>query len=168
MIQTLKLFLEQHINWIEILLSLIVNLIFIITLILSLIKYIKRRMLFRVKRNQEGLYALSIGMGRNDPYNAVLDYLKEENKDKIIRYHKFHKRNKEKDLTQPEVQSALNELESAVGSLRRLHFKSVLIFCATPVAAAIKIGYFFRNFPGNIKLMHWNRETQAYEVLTLL
>lgn len=168
MIQTLKLFLEQNISWIEILLSLIVNLIFIVTLILGLIKYVKRRMLFRVKRNEEGLYALSIGMGRNDPFNAVLSYMKDDNKDKIVRYHKFHKGNKEKDLTQAEVQSALNEVESVVGSLRRKHFKSVLIFCATPVAAAIKIGYFFRNFPGNIKLMHWNREKQEYEVLNVL
>lgn len=168
MFQTLKLFLEQNINWLEILLSLIVNFIFIITLVLNLIKYFKRKALFKVKKNEEGLYALSIGMGRNNPYNAVLEYMKPENKDKIIAYHKFHKGDKEKDLTHAEVQAAIAEVESIIGSLRRRHFKSALIFCATPVAAALKIGYSFRNFPGNVKLMHWIKEKQEYEMLAAL
>jgi len=165
MFQTLKLFLEQNISWLEILLSLIVNLIFIITLILTTIRRIKRKLRFRVQKDNAGLCALSIGMGKNDPYQAVVRYMGENNKDKIISYHKFHKGKKDKDLTQAEIITALDEIETIVGSLRRKNIKEVMIFCATPVAVAIKIGYLFRNYPGMVKLMHWNKEKNDYELL---
>ena len=168
MIQTLKLFLEQDINWMEILISLTVNLIFIITLIISAIKYIKRRLRFRVQKNKEGLCALSIGMGKNDPYQAVVKYMGEKNKDKITAYHKFHRGKKEKDLTQKEILSAVDEIEHIIGSLRRKNINDVIIFCASPVPVAIKIGYLFRNYPGIVKLMHYNREKNEYELLTTL
>lgn len=168
MIQTLKLFLEQDISWLEILFSLIVNFIFIISLIFGAIKYFRRRLRFRIPKNKEGLCSLSIGMGKNDPYQAVIKYMGENNKDKIVAYHKFHKGKKEKDLTKKEIKSALGEIESIIGSLRREDVKDILIFCATPVPVAIKIGYLFRNYPGIVKLMHWDKNNNDYELLTTL
>lgn len=166
MIATLKTFLE-NLNWFSILSSLVVNLIAIYAAYKSIKSCIRRKMLFRIKKNKEGLCALSIGLGKNDPYQAVIDYMGEQNKDKVIKFYKSHEGNSEDDLTIAEVESALNEINIITGKLRRDNFKEVLVFFAGPLAAAAQVGYLFKNFLGVVKFMQYDRKAKQYIVMSM-
>lgn len=166
MLNSIKVFLDE-INWISILISFIVNLIAIYAAYRSLKAFIKRKLLFRVKRNKEGLLAFSIGLGKNDPYQAVVQYMKEEGKDKILKYYKSHKSDINAFLTDEEVQSAINDIDAMIGKLRRENFKEVLVFYAGPVSAALQIGYMFKNFYGTVKFMQPDPKNKEYKVMLM-
>ncbi len=166
MFNTIKAFFE-NLNWISILSSLVVNLFAIYAAYRSIKSYIKRKRLFRVKRNKDGLLAFSIGLGKNDPYQAVAQYMKEENKDKILKYYKSHKSDINAFLTDEEVQSAIKDIDAMIGKLRRENFKEVLVFYAGPVSAALQIGYRFKNFYGTVKFMQPDPTTKEYKVMLM-
>ena len=166
MLDSIKTFLDD-INWISILISLVVNLIAIYAAYRAIKTFIKRKLLFRVKRNKKDLCAFSIGLGKNDPYHAVAQYMKEENKDKILKYYKSHKSDINAFLTDEEVQLAIKDIDDMIGKLRRENFKEVLIFYAGPVSAALQIGYMFKNFYGTVKFMQPDPKTKEYKVMLM-
>lgn len=165
MIDFLKDF-SQNISWVEILISILVNIIAIISGIIVVWGKIKRKLRYRIKKKSSELCALSIGLGKNNPYEAVLEYMGENNKDKIIQYYKPHKGDHEGFLSEREVHAAIKEINKIIGELRRKHFKEVLIFYAGPVAAALQIGFLFKNFLGRVKFMQPDR-SKNYKVLLM-
>ena len=166
MFDAVKTFLED-IGWITILLSFFADLILLFTCIRAISKYVRRKGLYKIDLREKKLCALSIGLGRNDPYEAVIDYMGNENTGKIQKYYKYHQEDKEKDLSQLELEEGKRDIEAIIGELRRKHFKEVLIFYAGPVGGAAQIGYIFRNFMGTVKFMQWDRDKKQYEVMPI-
>ena len=80
MLNSIKVFLDS-INWVVILISLLANIVLIISFYQSISSWLRKRRLFKIKKNQERLCAFSIGLGKNDPYQAVVDYMGEQNKE---------------------------------------------------------------------------------------
>jgi hypothetical protein len=165
MIDLLKNF-SQGIGWVEILVSILVNIIAILSGIIVVWGKMRRKLRYRIKKKSSELCAFSIGMGKNNPYEAVLEYMGETNKDKIIQYYKPHKRDPEGYLSENEVHAAVKEINKIIGELRRKNFKEVLIFYAGPVAAALQIGFLFKNFLGRVKFMQPDR-SKNYKVLLM-
>jgi hypothetical protein len=165
MIDFLKDF-SQNISWVEILVSILVNIIAIISGIIVVWGKIKRKLRYRIKKKSTELCAFSIGLGKNNPYEAVLKHMGETNKDKIIQYYKPHKGNPEGFLSDKEVHAAVKEIDKLIGEMRRKNFKEVLIYYAGPVAAALQIGFLFKNFLGKVKFMQPDKN-KNYQVLLM-
>jgi hypothetical protein len=157
---------SQGISWVEILVSIFVNIIAIISGIIVVWGKIRRKLRYRIKKKSTELCAFSIGLGKNNPYEAVLEYMGENNKDKIIQYYKSHKGDSEGFLSDREVHAVVKEIEKIIGELRRKNFKEVLIFYAGPVAVALHIGLLFKNFLGKVKFMQADKN-KNYQVLLM-
>jgi hypothetical protein len=166
MIEAVKVFADK-ISWAAVISSLAANAIFLIANAILFWRHVKRKAFFKVRRDREGLCALSIGLGKNDPYNAVVEFMGEDQKKNIVRYVKSHRGNREAHLTVAEIQKTLQDIREIVGRLRRKHFKEVLVFYAGPVSAAFQIGYFFKNFAGFVKFMQLDRRTNRYVVMSV-
>ena len=166
MLNSVKSFLE-NVNWIMILISLIANVVLIITAIAALKSYVKRKLLFRIKKAKEGLGAFSIGLGKNDPYNAVVEFMGSENKSKVVKYYKSHAGDPEAFLSDDEIQDAMKDVDIIIGKMRRENFKEILIFYAGPVSAALQIGYMLKNFRGVVKFMQPDQKTKEYKVMLM-
>ena len=165
MIDFLKNF-SQSIGWVEILVSILVNIIAILSGVIVVWGKIRRKLRYRIDKKSTELCAFSIGLGKNNPYEAVLEYMGENNKDKIIRYYKSHKGDPEGFLSDREVHASVKEINKIIGELRRKNFKEVLIFYAGPVAAALQIGLLFKNFLGRVKFMQPDKN-KNYQVLLM-
>jgi hypothetical protein len=156
----------KSINWIIILFSFLANIILLYSVIRAFWASMRRKRKYRIKKKSRELCAFSIGLGKNNPYEAVLEYMEEDNKDKIIQYYKPHKGDSEGFLSDREVHVAMKEIDKIIGALRRKNFKEVLIFYAGPVAAALQIGFLFKNFLGKVKFMQPDR-SKNYKVLLM-
>jgi hypothetical protein len=158
--------IAEHLNWVAVFTSLAANCIFLVSDAVLFWRFVRRKAFFKVKPNQEGLYALSIGLGRDDPYNAVVEYMGKENKKKIIHYYKSHHGDQSEFLTTAEINSGLHDIAGIIGQLRRKHFREVLVFYAGPVSAASSVGYLFKNSPGIVKFMQKDTKANQYVVMS--
>ena len=139
--------------WLFNLITFVTGCAFIVNLFFALKKWIRRKRYLQITKNMKDFCALSIGFGKNDPKEAVLEFIGKDKTDKLLSKRYTHKGDEEAFLTKQEVQNALNDIDCIIGSLRRNNCKEVLVFCAVPMAAALQIGYMFKNFHGKVKFM---------------
>ena len=154
-------------TWLFNMITFITGSAFIATILLKTYLFIKFKLKFKIDKNKTDYCALSIGLGSKDPYVQVVQYLNEENKDKIISYYKSHKSNPNDFLTKEEIQRALIDIRKIIRELQHRGCGEVLVFYAGPYTAAMQIGYLFKNSSFVVKFIQFNLQTKKYEVMVI-
>ena len=157
---------SDDLNWIVILSSLLINAFFILDAIFRLRKWVRQKRLRKLTKRADGRLALSVGFGSNNPIEKVKQF-SERYPDLVILppIQRTHAKDVNAFLNEKEIVEGLEDVKAQVGQLRRISPKEVLVFYAGPLAAALQIGYFFRNFPCLVRFMQLNQATKEYEVL---